>query len=293
MKQIAFLTAECMLEGRADPREDAWEHTLEFNAIAPACHALGYALTEVIWDDPGFEPSAYDAILIGTVWDYMQKPDAFLAALERFDAASLLLNPRSTVVWNSDKGYLRELEARGLPVIPTHWADSATPEAIAKAFDQFDCDRLVIKPRIGASAWRQARVTRGQALPPADQMPPDACLIQPFLKAAETEGETTLLFFGREFSHALVKTPKAGDYRTQSMYGAREEAVTPSDEAIETARAALEAVEGQLLYGRVDLMRRADGRFAIMELELIEPYYYPEQGPQLGSNFAKALADLV
>lgn len=293
MKQIAFLTAECMLEGRADAREDAWEHTLEFNAIAPACHALGYALTEVIWDDPGFEPSAYDAILIGTVWDYMQKPDAFLAALERFDAASLLLNPRSTVVWNSDKGYLRELEARGLPVIPTHWADSATPEAIAKAFDQFDCDRLVIKPRIGASAWRQARVTRGQALPPADQMPPDACLIQPFLKAAETEGETTLLFFGREFSHALVKTPKAGDYRTQSMYGAREEAVTPSDEAIETARAALEAVEGPLLYGRVDLMRRADGRFAIMELELIEPYYYPEQGPQLGSNFAKALADLV
>tara|TARA_R110002072_G_scaffold66952_3_gene164580 strand:+ start:3024 stop:3905 length:882 start_codon:yes stop_codon:yes gene_type:complete len=293
MKQIAFLTARSMIEPGPDAREDAWEHALEFAALKPACEAKGFHLTEAIWDDPQFDPSRFDGLVVGTAWDYMEKHAAFLDALARFDAAAPLLNPRATIIWNSDKTYLRDLDEKGLPVVPTLWADAATPEAIHQAFDRFDVDRVVVKPQIGASAWRQASVRRGETLPAPDALPPAACLIQPFLRAAETEGETTLLFFDREFSHALVKRPKAGDYRTQSMYGATEEAVTPPGEAIETARAALDAVEGPLLYARVDLMRRGDGRFAIMELELVEPYLYPEQGPELGPNFARALARLI
>lgn len=293
MKRIAFLTARSMIEPGPQARADAHEHRLEFDALAPACAEAGFTLIEQIWDAPDFRPDAFDGIIIGTAWDYMEKHAAFLAALARFDAAAPLLNPRATVIWNSDKAYLRDLEARGLPVVPTEWADQADIASIARAFERFDCSMLVVKPRIGASAWRQARVRKDEPLPPPDALPPSACLIQPFLSAAETEGETTLLFFDRVFSHALVKRPRAGDYRTQSLYGASEEAVTPPDEAVETALAALEAVDGDLLYARVDLMRRGDGRFAIMELELIEPYLYPEQGPGLGAAFALALKRLL
>ncbi|MEE2565393.1 ATP-grasp domain-containing protein [Hyphobacterium marinum] len=293
LKRIAFLTSRNMVDPGPEARVDAFEHRLELEALAPACAEAGFALVEQVWDDPGFDPAAFDGIVIGTAWDYMEKHGAFLAALERFDAAAPLLNPRATVIWNSDKTYLRDLENAGLPVVPTEWAARADAVSIARAFERFDCDRLVVKPQVGASAWRQARVTKGDPLPPDSEMPPAACLIQPFLSAAETEGETTLLFFDRQFSHALVKKPKAGDYRTQSMYGASEAAVTPPDDAIETAQAALEAVAGDLLYGRVDLMRRGDGRFAIMELELVEPYLYPEQGPDLGANYARALGRLI
>lgn len=293
MKRIAFLTSRNMIEPGPLARADAFEHRLEFDALAPACSEAGFTLVEQVWDAPDVRPDGFDGIVIGTAWDYMEKHAAFLAALERFDAAAPLLNPRATVIWNSDKAYLRDLEDQGLPVVPTEWADKADAAAITRAFAGFDCDTLVVKPRIGASAWRQARLRKGEPLPPAEALPPAACLIQPYLSAAETEGETTLLFFDRVFSHALVKRPRAGDYRTQSMYGASEEAVTPPGEAIETARAALEAVEGDLLYARVDLMRRGDGRFAIMELELVEPYLYPEQGPGLGAAFARALKRLL
>ena len=33
-----------------------------------------------------------------------------------------------------------------------------------------------------------------------------------------------------------------------------------------------------------------DGELLVMELELVEPYLYPEQGPELGARFGEALA---
>ncbi|HAQ36363.1 MAG: hypothetical protein CMF74_18475 [Maricaulis sp.] len=294
MMRTAFLTASCMFEDRPEARSDAWEHALEFAAIRPACTEAGIDLVEAIWDDPLLDPQGFDAFVVGTCWDYMEKPAAFLAALKALSAQRPLLNPLSVIQWNSDKRYLADLDAQGVPIVPTVWADRADAASVAHGFAAFpDADRLVIKPRVGASAWRQARVSRGEALPPADELPPAECLIQPFLKAAETEGEVTLLFFDRVFSHALVKRPKAGDYRTQSMYGATERALEPDADAIATASAALGAVPGDFLYARVDLMRRGDGRYAVMELELVEPYYYPEQGPDLGRLFAAGLKRLA
>lgn len=292
--RTAFLTASCMFEDSPEARSDAWEHTREFAAIRPACADAGIELIEAIWDVPDLDPDAFDAFVVGTCWDYMEKPAAFLATLERISAVRPLLNPLGVIQWNSDKGYLADLDAQGVAIVPTLWADAADAASIARGFEAFpDADRLVVKPRVGASAWRQVRVSRSGAVPEKHELPPAACLIQPFLKAAETEGEVTMLFFDRVFSHALVKRPKAGDYRTQSMYGATETAVEPEREAVATASAALEAVPGDLLYARVDLMRRGDGQYAVMELELIEPYYYPEQGPDLGRLFAAGLKRLA
>ncbi len=293
MRPIAFLTAHCCFEGHAESRSDAWEHALEFAVLEPACRHRGYTLKEVIWDDPGFDPAKFAAVVIGTCWDYMEKPNAFLARLRDIAAVRPLLNPVETVRWNSDKAYLKDLAGRGVATIDTVWADRADETAIGSAFEALGVDDIVIKPRIGASAWRQARLRKGDPLPAATALPPGACLIQPFLKAAESEGELTLLFFDRIFSHGLVKTPKAGDYRTQSMYGASEAKADPPADALAVAQAALEAVDGPLLYARVDLMRGPDRSWKVMELELIEPYLYPEQGEFTGAHFAAALDRLL
>lgn len=293
MRRVAFLTASCVIEDHPETREDAWEHALEMAALRPACKHRMFSLEEVIWDDPGFVPEAYDAVIVGTCWDYMEKPDLFLSRMEAVSRQTRMLNPFPTLRWNSDKIYLADLARKNVPTVPTILADRATPDAIAAAFAELDCDRVVVKPRIGASAWRQVSLRKGEALPGPEALPPGACLVQPFLKAAETEGELTLLFFDRVFSHALVKTPKAGDYRTQSMYGATEEAAEPSADALHVAHSALEAVDGPLLYARVDLMRGNDGGWKVMELELIEPYLYPEQGPFTGAHFAAALDRLL
>ncbi|WP_300551928.1 hypothetical protein [Maricaulis sp.] len=291
--KIAFLTASCMLKDHPDARVDYWEHDLEMAELGPACAAADIPLDVWIWDDPAFDPAVYDAIIIGTTWDYMEKPEAFDAALGRFASQSRLLNPLKTVRWNMRKTYLQDLAASGARTIPTVWGDRADAGTIAAAFDQIGADQIVIKPVLGAGAWRQARLRRGEALPPADQLPPAECMIQPFLPAVIEEGEYSFLFFNRQFSHCALKRAKAGDYRIQSSYGGHEVTHSPQPEDIARARAVLDHIEGELLYARVDMLRGLDGELAVIEVELIEPYLYPEQGKGMGEVFARALKDIL
>lgn len=290
MEPVAFLTAGCMLEGHPELRADHWEHAREFDPMRAACAARGIDLRTVVWDDPALEPDAFEAFVVGTTWDYTDRPEAFLAALERFARAAPLFNPLAVVRWNLAKTYLEELAARGVPVVPTLWCEHADAASVARAFDELGADELVVKPVVGASAWRQARVARDRPLPPPGELPPGRTMIQPFLPAALDEGELSFVFFGREFSHCARKVPARGDYRVQSMYGGRERAHAPAPDELSMARGVLDAVDEELLYARVDAMRDGDGRLRLMELELVEPYLYPDQGPGMGERFAAALA---
>lgn len=291
--RVAFLTASCMFKSSPDARLDHWEHDLEWDQIAPACQEAGIQLEARIWDSPDFDPALYDAVVIGTCWDYMEKPDQFGGVLAECAARSQLLNPLPTVMWNTRKTYLKDLAGPGAPMIPTIWADKADAATINAAFEVLGCDDVVVKPVLGAGAWRQARVKRGEALPEAEKLPPAETMIQPFLPSVAEEGEYAFLFFNREFSHCALKRPAAGDYRVQSEYGGYEAVHTPSADELALAQTVIDSVDGDLLYARVDMLRGLDGKLALIELELIEPYLYPEQGPEFGANFAKALKALV
>lgn len=155
MSRVAFLTASCMIKDHPDARKDYWEHDLEMAALQPACKALGISLEPVIWDEPGLNPADYDAVMIGTVWDYMEKPQAFTEFLERCDRETRLLNPLPTVMWNMRKVYLKDLEARGAAMIPTLWGDKADEATILGAFDALGCDDVVVKPVLGVPGARR------------------------------------------------------------------------------------------------------------------------------------------
>ncbi|MBO6795744.1 hypothetical protein [Maricaulis sp.] len=291
--RVAFLTASCMFKSSPDARKDHWEHDLEFGALQPACAADGIQLEARIWDSPDFDPGFYDAIVVGTCWDYMEKPEAFGACLTRCARESRLLNPLDIVRWNKRKTYLKDLADRGAPMIPTVWAEAANTETISEAFEALGCEDIVVKPVLGAGAWRQARIRKGERMPDAGDLPPAECMIQPFLPSVSQEGEYAFLFFNRRFSHCALKRPAAGDYRVQSEYGGSETIHTPSEQELALASSVLDSVDGDLLYARVDMLRGLDGQLAVIELELIEPYLYPEQGPEFGPNFAAALKALA
>jgi glutathione synthase/RimK-type ligase-like ATP-grasp enzyme len=291
--RVAFLTSADMMKGRPGAREDWFEYDLEFGALSRACSAEGIDLVSSIWDQP-FEPEGFDAFMIGTVWDYPPKQQLFLDTIDGLNAKAPVLNSPSIVRWNIEKSYLRQLEEAGAPSVPTLWRDRADAETLAEAFEVFGADEIVVKPQVGAGAWRQARVKKGDPLPAADMLPPASAMLQPFLPAIPQEGEYSLMVFGGQLSHGLVKKPKSGDYRVQSMYGATEDIWTPSDDERATAMKVLHAAEEitgekDLLYARIDMARGLDGKLAVMELELIEPYFYPEQGPNMGQVFVEAL----
>lgn len=295
MRSIAFLISADMVAGNPVSRTDQYEFELEFAALAPACRAAGFELVPVVWDE-AFALPDFDALVIGTAWDYVPKSAAFLARLTEWSRLRPVLNPPSVVAWNADKRYLKDLAAAGAPVIETVWAERAGQAEIDAAFETLGTGEIVVKPVVGASAWRQARIRRGEPLPAAQDLPPAEAMIQPFLASVAQEGEYSFLFFGGAFSHAALKRPGAGDYRVQSVYGGYESMHSPSTDDVALAKAALDAaceITGQesLLYARVDMARDASGRLALMELELIEPYLYPEQGPGMGERFATALKD--
>ncbi|MCR9129188.1 MAG: hypothetical protein NXI12_06675 [Alphaproteobacteria bacterium] len=293
--RVCFLTSADMMKDRPGAREDWIEFELEFGALKRGCEAEGMTLDHRIWDS-GFDPSGFDAFMIGTVWDYPPKLAAFLETIETLNTHAPVYNPPHVVRWNIEKRYLADLADAGAPSIPTVWAGAADEPSIRPAFEALDADSLVVKPLVGGGAWRQAVVKRGEALPPAGDLPPGACLIQPFLPSVPEEGEYSFLFFGGRFSHALQKVPKSGDYRVQSIFGAREIVHEPRPGELDQCRAVLDAAaqitgEAGLLYARVDMVRGLDGQLAVMELEIIEPYLYPEQGPDMGAVFAAALKD--
>ncbi|HET7410267.1 MAG TPA: hypothetical protein VFJ13_08690 [Paracoccaceae bacterium] len=273
MRRIAYLLSADVCPGRENRREDYWEVEGELNALAEAGADCGFELVPAVWDEAR-DWSRFEAAIVRGTWDLMQKTDRFLPGMEAIAAQTRLLNPLPTLQRNYYKSYLPDLDAAGAPVPETIIAERATPEAAEQAFARFGGERLVVKPLIGASSWRQALIRRGEPFPEADSLPPGRCLIQPYLESVAREGETTLLYFNGAFSHALVKRPAAGDYRTQALYGAREEGVTPDAAQIEAAEKALAAWGEDLLYARVDLVKGAAGEWLVMELELIEPYLY-------------------
>ncbi len=248
-------------------------------------------VTDIDWRAPLETLAQFDAAILGTPWDYTEAKDEFLARLGELEGVGVTVcNPLAVVRWNSDKLYLKELGERGAVTIPTLWPERAGPADVLAALDHFQTDRVVVKRRVGAGAIGQDSFTRDNP-PPADWSLDQAAMIQPFLPAIQTEGEQSFIFIDGALSHALLKQATGGDYRIQTLYGGFE---TPLDPA-PADRAAAEAVFALLpfdqppLYARIDMVRLEDGRLAVIEAELIEPYLYPEQGPNLGPMLADGI----
>lgn len=293
MPRIAYLMSRDMLPGQPYTRPDFGLHAIQFTPLQAACASRGIDLIETVWDEPGIESRGFDGFVVGTVWDYVKRPEEFVEAIRRIERAAPVWNPVDTVVWNMQKRYLIDLERAGASVLPTLWRERADESTIRSAFDELGCERIVVKPEVGAGAWRQVLLSRGDALPEAEKLPPGRAMIQPFVASILTEGEYSLLFFGRAFSHAVQKLPKAGEYRIQAVYGGTDRGHTPSAAELEAAQSVIDAVPGDLLYARVDMVRASDGGLMLMELELIEPYLYPVKGDDFAGRFAAALEGLV
>jgi glutathione synthase/RimK-type ligase-like ATP-grasp enzyme len=294
MKTIAILVTHGYYPSRPDRAEPEYVQD-QLNLMRGALMPHKIAIEPVFWQDEATDWTRFCAVMPLLAWNYPQQVDVLLARLDEIEAANVqVLNDPATLRANMDKGYLADLALQGAPVPPTLSVEIATPELIHASFDHFGVDEIIIKPRIGAGAWRQARLKRGQDVPSADVLPPGPALIQPFLPSVTSEGELSLLFFGGVFSHALIKTPKAGDYRTQGQFGALETGIAPPPEALAAAQAVLkESNDEPLTYARVDLVRGLDGGWLLMELELIEPWLYLAHDGNEGRHGAALLAQAI
>ena len=260
--------------------------------IAPLS-ALGWDVEYVSWRDAAADWDRYDAVYLCTPWDYPEDPDGFLAVLGRIDASrARLVNGLSLVHWNLDKTYLRDVERKGGAIVPSRWYEAPTVADFEASRRAFGGGRIVVKPVIGANAVDTFVIggdTEGAALDAiADVFEARRAVIQPYIESVETEGEYSLFYFAGEYSHAIRKVPAAGDFRVQEEHGAEILSVTPPPDLERAATEIIARVEPRPVYARADFVRGGDGRFLLMELELIEPSLYLRTDAGSAKRFARA-----
>ncbi|WNM37759.1 hypothetical protein RMN56_21710 [Micromonospora halotolerans] len=267
--------------------------------LAPLA-ASGVAAEAVVWDDPAVDWSGYDLVVLRSPWDYALRRDEFVAWAR---TVPTLVNPADVVAWNTDKRYLAELSAAGVPTVPTAWvepgADWAPPA---------DTGEYVIKPAVSAGSQdtgrydladpehRELAVAHVRRLSAAGRV----TMVQPYLTAVDTAGETALLFLagpdGLAFSHAIRKGPMltGPDRGVAELY--REERIdarTATPEQLDTAEKTLAVVPGgteRLLYARVDLIPGPDSAPVLVELELTEPSLFVGHADGAPDRLAAAIA---
>ncbi len=245
--------------------------------------AFGVEVIAHPWVDP--VPSGVDGVLATLAWGYHFQPQLWDQILATWDPSLPLVNPPQVLRWNTSKTYLQELGASGVTVIPTLTPAVASAEMLSAACDAFGTEDLVIKPLVSAGSHRTVRHRRGDPVPD----PAVGAMVQPFLPSVNSEGELSLFYFAGRFSHAVRKRAAASDFRVQPQFGGLFETLVPEGEALHLAEAVLAAAPAGIVYARIDLIRRLDGRLALMELEAIEPDLYFAQSPDGGRGFAAAV----
>lgn len=261
-------------------------------AVAPMAE-LGWAVDMVPWRRDA-EWDDYDLVYICTPWDYQDDVGAFLDVLETIERSSaLLVNSLDLVHWNLEKTYLRELEMRGADIVPSLFFDRFDADTVAACFVAHESDRIVVKPVVGANADYISVLSEpltGADVDALQRVFADRpFFVQPFIESVQSEGEYSLFFLGGDYSHAILKKPKQGDFRTQEEHGADILSIEAPAALVQTARHVLGVVSPQPVYVRADFVR-GRGRFLLMELELIEPSLYLRTDPGAPDRFASALA---
>jgi len=261
--------------------------------LADCLQGLGVTPVSCVWTDPGVDWTAFDTVLIRTIWDYFKRYPEFLAWLDRLDRLGVrTINDSALLRWNSDKRYLLDVAAGDVAVIPTH---VAAADQIGGVLGHLRGQPVVIKPTVSGGAWHTLRGVAGDtALDHAIATLPAnlTYLVQPFVAEVASHGEWSLVFIAGRYSHAVLKRPAHGDYRVQEEHGGSALPAEPSPgirAAAERALATLAALgHAGYSYARVDGVP-SGGEFLIMELELLEPSLYLAGFPAAAERLARHL----
>ena len=263
--------------------------------LRDALLARGVAAVPAVWD-AAVDWTGFAAVVVRSTWDYhlrAQTFDAWIDALEQTRVP--LWNPPEVLRWNSRKTYLLELEAAGIPTVPTRFVESADA-SLESVLEETGWDEVVIKPVVSASAhetWRASRTSLKQHdARYAQLLSAGAVMVQPFLPGIMTEGEWSLCFFAGRFSHAVLKRPRPGDFRVQADHGGQYTRAEPTSRLVAEAEAALRAAGRRTLYARVDGCVM-DGTLRLMELELLEPGLFLGTDPGAADRFADAVIEVM
>jgi glutathione synthase/RimK-type ligase-like ATP-grasp enzyme len=246
--------------------------------LVGALERAGVDVELVAWDGPEQDWARFALCVIRSTWNYVGAHEAFCVWADRVARATTLWNPPAIVHANTHKSYLRALATRDIPIVPTAWVPAGARPSLRDLLDARGWDDVVVKPQVGAGSYGCERFRRDHLGPGeaflARWADAHDMMVQPFVPGIEEDGERACVFVDGEFTHAVRKRLRlAGDVEEAS------EALPLADDERALAERVLRPWWSELLYGRVDLCRDAEGRAMVMEVELVEPSLYLLQCP--------------
>ena len=276
-----------------DARRDV---TDDDRLFAEALSARGVSVHAVPWSDRAVRWGSFDAVVVRSCWDYFLRADEFHGWLDGLEAeGARVFNDVGTLRWNADKAYLRHLEAHDVRVIPTRWLERGSAYSLRELRRVTGWSELVVKPTVSGGAHRTWRALPGDEAHDdprlATMIDEGAVMVQPLVDAIEREGEWSLVFIDGQYSHAVLKRPRSGDFRVQREHGGSLEVRDPSPAVIAAAEHVLAKVrpaEVPPLYARVDGCVVED-QLLLMELEVLEPELFFRLAPGAAGRMADAL----
>ena len=255
---------------------------------------LGLTSVRVDWASPDVDWSMFRCAVFRTTWDYFERISEFTAWLNRIESQVRLCNEPPIIWWNLDKHYLADLESRGVPVVATRFIESGSALSLTGLLEETGWDEAVLKPCVSGGARHTYRLNRGSAGDLQTAVQPllavESFLLQPFIHDVVSTGEDSLIVIDGQYTHAIRKVAKPGDFRVQDDHGGTVHDCQPEPEQIRLAEQAMAACNPAPAYGRVDMVRDNTGMWSVIELELIEPELWLRNHPPAAKHFADAIA---
>jgi hypothetical protein len=271
---------------------DGW--FIDDDLVHAPLRRLGWEIDDVAWDAT-VDWNEYDVVVIRSTWDYQRDPERFIAALQRIeDSSATLYNSLAMVKWNIDKNYLFDLQGKGIEIVPSLRIQTLALGDVQMMFQHFATDKIVLKPMLGANADDTFRIHRDTAEAELREIceifSTKTCLAQPFMHNIMTEGEFSLIYLDGRLSHSIIKTVGKDNFYVQEEHGGGVVPLSePESGLVAAADKTISVLPETPMYARIDFVRTEHNRFALMELELIEPCLYFRFGEHSAMDFAKAI----
>ncbi|MEX0723168.1 MAG: hypothetical protein WD053_04800 [Gracilimonas sp.] len=263
----------------------------EDKLVREALERKGLRVERKDWADQEFDWAETKAILFRTNWDYFDRFGEFQKWISRASAMSEFINSISLFNWNVDKHYLAELSKKGVRIVPTRYIPRGSSLCLERLHEFTGWQNSVVKPAIGGAARHTYNITSQNisiiSNKLAGVMMKEDFMLQPFQNSVPERGELSLMFFGHEYSHAVLKKAKPGDFRVQDDFGGTVHQHTATDDEVSFALKVVKACPEKPAYARVDMIVDNDGELAVSELELIEPELWFRNSPKAADLLAE------
>lgn len=278
---------------------EARHHDTDLPLIVRALGDRGIVADIVDWHDASADWSKYSMAIVRSPWDYHRRYPEFLQWLDVVSSQTTLHNSAEVIRWNTDKTYLAELIDVGIDVIPTRYVSGAEDIVLISNEGMLERD-IVVKPTISAGSNNTERHEESpvKAAAHLGQLIDGGmvAMVQPYQRFIDERGETGMLYFNGEFSHAFRKGAilATGENVKNGLFV--EEDISPREpnaQEHELGEAVLEFVRNKFgtapLYARVDVVRGSGGYPVLMELELAEPSLFLHTSADSATRFASAV----